>query len=190
MSLSLQNSPRVPKLNARNCIAYRSTFLGPNVREKIHQFLSGTKKRCTQKKIGSFLSASPCTIFCRSSSNLDDLDALLGGGLDKKPDHDRDREDSDNDSDSSSDSSRGSNSSSSSSSSDSDSSSSDGESAVSEILSQVDTSEAGAQSHPQAAAAAAAALPVPTDTLVDLNIPSSAAASREVRFRCLIYNNR
>ena len=60
---------------------------------------------------------------------------------------------------------------------------------MSEILSQVDTSEAGAQSHPPAASAAAAVLPVPTDTLVDLNIPSSAAASREVRLRCRIYNN-
>jgi len=45
MSLSLQNSQRMPKLNTvHGIVAYRSTFLRPGVCEKNHQFLSSTKK--------------------------------------------------------------------------------------------------------------------------------------------------
>jgi len=54
VSLSLQNSQRMPKLNTRNC-SLQTYFLRPNVCEKIHLFLSSTKKRCAQKNIGSIL---------------------------------------------------------------------------------------------------------------------------------------
>jgi len=103
----------------------------------------------------------------KSSSNLDDLDCLLRtlNGPDKKHDeddddeHEEDDDDDDDDSDSSDDSSS--------------SDSSDNKSAVSEILGHVDNAAAPSKS------SVTPSLPVPTDTLVDLNIPASAAASRE-----------
>ena len=56
MSLSLQKSQRMPKLK-KGIVAY--TFLRPNVCEKIHQFLPGTKKMHTKEK-WFFFSASRC----------------------------------------------------------------------------------------------------------------------------------
>ena len=52
MSLSLQKSQRMPKLK-KGIVAY--TFLRPNVCEKIHQFLPGTKKMHTKEKWFFFL---------------------------------------------------------------------------------------------------------------------------------------
>jgi len=47
MSLSLQKSQRMPKFK-KGIVAY--TFLRPNVCEKIHQFMPGTKKMHTKEK--------------------------------------------------------------------------------------------------------------------------------------------
>ena len=55
MSLSLQISQRMPKLNSlHGNVAYRSTFLRPNVCEKKFTSFCQVLKRCTQKNIGSF----------------------------------------------------------------------------------------------------------------------------------------
>ena len=114
----------------------------------------------------------------KSSGNLDDLDRLLGtmnGGTGKSSSDD-DSDDDDDDSDESSeddDEKKESSDSDSESESQSDSdssSSSDDDSAVMKVSKTDD----GSDSQPPTIA-----LPVPTDTLVDLNFPASAAASRE-----------
>ena len=56
MSLSLQKSQRMPKLNTRYIVAHRSIFLRPNVCEQIHQFPSSTKKDARKTK--------PVPFFC------------------------------------------------------------------------------------------------------------------------------
>ena len=42
----------MPKLNAQNCCLYVPVNI--HIYEKIQQFLSSIKKRCTHKEIGSF----------------------------------------------------------------------------------------------------------------------------------------